>query len=92
MLVPHLSMLFLFIAAAETNISPEIAIDALRFLSVFLEHVPRSAINGWIENNTAQVVRILEGFLGILNTAANIGRSHGKSLRYIHQPELNYMR
>src|SRR5258708_23791134 len=41
-LVPHSSVLLLFITSAQTHIFPEIRIDAVRFLDIVMDVMPGS--------------------------------------------------
>jgi pre-rRNA-processing protein IPI1 len=80
-LVPHSSMLLLFTSAAQTHVFPEIQIDGLRFLDILLKHTPKIVMASWIEGNSSQGMRILDGYLGILNVANKMRGSQGKSVR-----------
>jgi pre-rRNA-processing protein IPI1 len=86
-------MLLLFTTSAQTHIFPEIRIDAVRFLDVFLEYIPQLVISGWREDGKGSGSRVLEGYLGILNAGTRFGETDGKSsfvpwlqtLKWFHQ-------
>ncbi|KAJ3762833.1 hypothetical protein EV360DRAFT_34799 [Lentinula raphanica] len=63
-LVPHAPLILLFTASAQTHIFPEIRIDAVRFLNIFLEHFPEVIVSGWDTANNSLGSRVLEGYLG----------------------------
>jgi hypothetical protein len=73
--------LILFTASAQTHIFPEIRIDAVRFLSIFLECIPEPLVEGWNTTGSSHGKRILEGFLGNLNAGTKFGGPEGKSFR-----------
>ncbi|KAF5377588.1 hypothetical protein D9615_005333 [Tricholomella constricta] len=76
-LMPHSPLLLLFTTSAQTHIFPEIRIDAIRFLDLFLEHIPQAVITGWNEDNNGHGTRILEGYLGVLNAGTKFGETDG---------------
>ncbi|GLB36226.1 hypothetical protein LshimejAT787_0305140 [Lyophyllum shimeji] len=76
-LLPHSPLLLLFTASAQTHIFPEIRIDAIRFLDLFLECIPQAVVAGWSEDNNGHGARILEGYLGILNAGTKFGETDG---------------
>ncbi|KAG0708942.1 hypothetical protein DFH29DRAFT_889805 [Suillus ampliporus] len=76
-LIPHVPLLVLFTTSAQTHIFPEIRIDAVRFLDLFLELVPESVVGGWIEGNPGHGRRVLEGYLGILSAGTKYGGTEG---------------
>jgi pre-rRNA-processing protein IPI1 len=80
---PHSPLLLLFTTSAQTHIFPEIRIDAIRFLDIFLEVMPDIVVAGWTEraDTRGQVHggRVLEGYLGILNAGTTYGESGGNS-------------
>lgn len=76
-ILPHSSMLLLFTTSAQTHIFPEIRIDAVRFLDIFLEYVPQLVISGWREGGKGNGSRVLEGYLGILNAGTRFGETDG---------------
>jgi pre-rRNA-processing protein IPI1 len=76
-LVPHSNMLLLFTSSAQTDIFPEIRIDAVRFLDVYLEHFPDLLVDGWKDGGHTHGGRILEGYLGLLNTSLMFGDPEG---------------
>ncbi|KAG1826020.1 uncharacterized protein BJ212DRAFT_1317584 [Suillus subaureus] len=78
-LIPHVPLLILFTTSAQTHIFPEIRIDAMRFLDLFLELVPESVVDGWIQGNPGHGKRVLEGYLGILSAGTKYGDTEGKS-------------
>lgn len=66
-LVPHCPILLLFATSAQTHIFPEIRLDAIRFLDIFLEHIPHAVVEGWDGDSSGHGARLLEGYLGFLN-------------------------
>ncbi|KAG6911904.1 hypothetical protein DXG01_000151 [Tephrocybe rancida] len=76
-IIPHSPLLLLFTTSAQTHIFPEIRIDAIRFLDLFLEHIPQAVITGWNEDNNGHGARVLEGYLGILNAGTKFGETDG---------------
>ncbi|KAI0931972.1 hypothetical protein AcV5_004663 [Taiwanofungus camphoratus] len=72
-LVPHSPALLLFTTSAQTHIFPEIRIDAIRFLDVFLEYIPDIVIEGWAHNGGGHGRRVLEGYMGVLNAGTSFG-------------------
>ncbi|KAG1755203.1 uncharacterized protein EDB91DRAFT_1242401 [Suillus paluster] len=76
-LIPHVPLLILFTTSAQTHIFPEIRIDAVRFLDLFLELVPESVVDGWIQGNPGHGRRVLEGYLGILSAGTKYGDTEG---------------
>lgn len=77
-LIPHVPLLILFTTSAQTHIFPEIRIDAVRFLDLFLELVPESLVDGWIQGNPGHGKRVLEGYLGILSAGTKYGDTEGE--------------
>ncbi|KAG6829395.1 hypothetical protein H0H92_004663 [Tricholoma furcatifolium] len=78
-IAPHSSLLLLFTTSAQTHIFPEIRIDAIRYLNLFLEHIPQAVISGWNEDNNGHGSRVLEGYLGILNAGTKFGEAEGET-------------
>ncbi|OBZ80001.1 Testis-expressed sequence 10 protein [Grifola frondosa] len=76
-LVPHSPVLLLFTTSAQTHIFPEIRIDAVRFLDLFLEVIPSVVVEGWTQGSSGHGQRVLEGYLGILNAGTTFGESGG---------------
>ena len=76
-------MLLLFTTSAQTHIFPEVRIDAVRLLDIFLEYVPQLVISGWREDGKGNGSRVLEGYLGILNAGTRFGETDGK-LSFVH--------
>ena len=70
-------MLLLFTSSALTDIFPEIRIDAVRFLDIYLEHFPDLLVDGWNDGGHTHGGRILEGYLGLLNTSLLFGDPEG---------------
>jgi pre-rRNA-processing protein IPI1 len=70
-------LLLLFTASALTHIFPEIRIDAVRFLNLFLDHIPDSVVMNWKEDDNSYSSRILEGYLGILNAGTKFDETDG---------------
>ncbi|KAG1881744.1 hypothetical protein C8R48DRAFT_585967 [Suillus tomentosus] len=77
-LIPHVPLLILFTTSAQTHIYPEIRIDAVRFLNLFLEIVPESVVDGWTQGNSGHGKRVLEGYLGILSAGTKYGDTEGE--------------
>ena len=74
-------MLLLFTTSAQTHIFPEIRIDAVRFLDIFLEYIPDVVTEGWtLSGSGSHGRRVLEGYLGILNAGTTFGEGGGKQL------------
>ncbi|KAF8807480.1 hypothetical protein BYT27DRAFT_7165165 [Phlegmacium glaucopus] len=76
-LIPHSSLLLLFATSAQTHIFPEIRVDAVRFLDIFLECIPEAVTAGWCENQIGHGSRVLGGYLGILNAGIKYGETDG---------------
>ncbi|KIK93651.1 hypothetical protein PAXRUDRAFT_828751 [Paxillus rubicundulus Ve08.2h10] len=76
-IVPHIPLLLLFTTSAQTHIFPEIRIDAVRFLDIFLGIVPETVVDGWDESHPGHGKRALEGYLGILNAGTKMGGAEG---------------
>ncbi|EIW64399.1 uncharacterized protein TRAVEDRAFT_68214 [Trametes versicolor FP-101664 SS1] len=73
-ITPHSPVLLLFTTSAQTHIFPEIRIDAVRFLDIFLEYIPEVVTEGWTQQGgTSHGRRALEGYLGILNAGTTFG-------------------
>ncbi|KZT72744.1 hypothetical protein DAEQUDRAFT_543688 [Daedalea quercina L-15889] len=72
-LMPHSPVLLLFTTSAQTHIFPEIRIDAIRFLDLFLEHIPDIVTEGWAQGTGSHGRRVLEGYLGVLNAGTTFG-------------------
>jgi pre-rRNA-processing protein IPI1 len=82
---PHCPLLLLFTTSAQTHIFPEIRIDAIRFLDLFLDIIPETVVVGWTESGGTQGHshggRVLQGYLGILNAGTTYGEGGGRSKR-----------
>lgn len=76
-LTPHTDMLILFTASAQTHIFPEIRIDAIRFLDLWLEYMPQAIVDGWPFVGTGHGTRVMDGFLGILNVGTRSSDARG---------------
>ncbi|PIL31596.1 hypothetical protein GSI_06298 [Ganoderma sinense ZZ0214-1] len=73
-LAPHSPVLLLFTTSAQTHIFPEIRIDAVRFLDIYLEYIPEVTIEGWMHpGGGSHGSRVMEGYLGILNAGMTFG-------------------
>ncbi|KAI0800897.1 hypothetical protein C8Q74DRAFT_1314301 [Fomes fomentarius] len=73
-LIPHAPVLLLFATSAQTHIFPEIRIDAVRFLDIYLEYIPEVVTEGWMyTGSSSHGRRVLEGYLGILNAGTTFG-------------------
>lgn len=70
-------MLLLFTTSAQTHIFPEIRIDAIRFLDLFLELIPDVVTEDWLQPSS-HGRRVLEGYLGILNAGTTYGEGGGR--------------
>ncbi|KAF7320428.1 Ipi1-N domain-containing protein [Mycena kentingensis (nom. inval.)] len=75
-LIPHSTTLLLFTTSAQTHIFPEIRVDAIRFLNVYLDHIPLATIAGW-DRESATGHQVLEGYLGILSAGTTFGDAEG---------------
>lgn len=71
-ILPHSPVLLLFTTSAQTHIFPEIRIDAIRFLDLFLELIPDVVTEDWLQPSS-HGRRVLEGYLGILNAGTTYG-------------------
>ncbi|KAG6897355.1 hypothetical protein C0992_002281 [Termitomyces sp. T32_za158] len=69
-IMPHAPLLLLFTTSAQTHIFPEIRIDAIRFIDLFLEHIPRAVTVGWVEDFNGHGLRVLEGPVQATSTAS----------------------
>ncbi|KAJ3935344.1 MAG: hypothetical protein NXY57DRAFT_990459 [Lentinula lateritia] len=76
-LVPHAPLILLFTSSAQTHIFPEIRIDAIRFLNIFLEYFPEVIVRGWDTANNSTGSRVLEGYLGVLSAGTITGDAEG---------------
>lgn len=74
-LLPHTSILLLFTTSAQTHIFPEIRIDAIRFVDLFLEFFPDVVVEGWMDGHAGHGPRILEGYLGVLSAGTAYGEA-----------------
>ncbi|KAJ6610092.1 hypothetical protein B0H10DRAFT_2166190 [Mycena sp. CBHHK59/15] len=74
---PHATTLLLFTTSAQTHIFPEIRVDAIRFLNLFLEYIPAETVAGWNQGDTGNGSRVLEGYLGILSAGTKFGETDG---------------
>lgn len=75
--MPHTQILLLFTTSAQTHIFPEIRVDAIRFLDLYLELFPDVVVEGWIDGHAGHGRRVLEGYLGILNAGTAYGEGGG---------------
>lgn len=66
-------MILLFTTSAQTHIFPEIRLDAIRFLNVFLERIPHIVVTGWSDATAAHGARVLDGYLGLLSAGTKFG-------------------
>ncbi|KIK71082.1 hypothetical protein GYMLUDRAFT_975790 [Collybiopsis luxurians FD-317 M1] len=76
-LAPHTPLILLFTTSAQTHIFPEIRVDAIRFLNVFLEHFPEFIVRGWDSTKNSHASRVLEGYLGVLSAGTITGDVDG---------------
>jgi pre-rRNA-processing protein IPI1 len=72
-LAPHSSTLLLFTTSGQTHIFPEIRIDAVRLLDLYLETFPDLVICGWRDGKNGHGRRVLDGYLSILNVSTKLG-------------------
>ena len=78
--MPHSATLLLFTTSAQTHIFPEIRIDAIKFIDVFLKCIPDIVTLGWDDiGGERHGHRVLGGYLGILNAGAKYVEADGKS-------------
>ncbi|KAL1739402.1 hypothetical protein HDZ31DRAFT_49451 [Schizophyllum fasciatum] len=77
LLAPHAPTLILFASSAQTHIFPEIRVDAVRFINLFLEYVPDAMVMGWNMGSSQPGGRVLEGYLGILSAGTKFGDNEG---------------
>ncbi|KAF7307005.1 Ipi1-N domain-containing protein [Mycena indigotica] len=75
-LMPHTPTLLLFTTSAQTHIFPEIRVDAIRFLDIYLEHMPSAIVAGWDREGTTGH-QVLQGYLGLLNAGTSFGDVEG---------------
>lgn len=87
--MPHSPSILLFTTSAQTHIFPEIRVDAVRFLDLFLQHIPEAVTNGWIEGGDGHGKRVLEAYLGILSAGTAYGGSEGVFSQYHNVVELS---
>ncbi|KAJ7254014.1 hypothetical protein B0H12DRAFT_1050739 [Mycena haematopus] len=76
-LAPHATALLLFTTSAQTHIFPEIRVDAIRFLNLYLEYIPAAVVGGWNQSGSENGSRVLEGYLGILSAGTKFGETDG---------------
>lgn len=74
-IVPHAQLLLLFTTSAQTHIFPEIRVDAVKFLDVFLKSIPETVVSGISTKGHGS--RVLDGYLGILNAGTKYGGNEG---------------
>ena len=77
-LAPHSSTLLLFTTSGQTHIFPEIRIDAVRFIDLYLETFPDLVVCGWRDGKNGHSRRVLDGYLSILNVSTKLGEEGGK--------------
>lgn len=76
-LTPHAPGILLFATSAQTHIFPEIRLDAIRFLDLFLEFIPHIVVDGWSEPGNTHGKRVLDGYFGLLNAGSKFGENDG---------------
>lgn len=81
-ILPHAGLLLLFTTSAQTHIFPEIRLDAVRFLDVFLERIPQIVVTGWFDATSAHGARVLDGYLGLLSAGTKFGEGGRQLLGY----------
>ncbi|KAL4064905.1 hypothetical protein V8B97DRAFT_1181617 [Scleroderma yunnanense] len=74
-LLPHAPLLLLFTTSAQTHIFPEIRIDGIRFLDLFMAVLPEAVVTGWDTSGSGPGRRVLDGYLGLLNSGTKFGAS-----------------
>lgn len=74
-LIPHAPLLLLFTTSAQTHIFPEIRVDAVRLLNLFIGTLPEYVVMGWNESGSGLGRRILDGYLGLLNISTKFGQN-----------------
>jgi pre-rRNA-processing protein IPI1 len=77
---PHSSTLLLFTTSAQTHIFPEIQIDAIQFLDLYLDTFPDVVVCGWRDGKSGHGKRILEGYLSILSAGTKLGEGGASCL------------
>ena len=77
-LAPHSSTLLLFTTSGQTHIFPEIRIDAVRLLDLYLETFPDLVVCGWKDGKNGHGRRVLDGYLSLLNASTKLGEEGGK--------------
>ncbi|KAL4242182.1 Pre-rRNA-processing protein IPI1 [Abortiporus biennis] len=77
-ILPHSPLLLLFTTSAQTHIFPEIRVDAVRFLDLYLEHIPTVVTQGWAQGTSGHGKRVLEGYIGLLNAGTVYGEGGDK--------------
>ncbi len=73
-------MLLLSTASAQTNISPEIRIDAVQFLDLLLQYMPDQVVGGWArsgEVGSSHSSRVLDGYMSLLNAGRRFSDDGG---------------
>ncbi|KAF9785526.1 hypothetical protein BJ322DRAFT_1063691 [Thelephora terrestris] len=78
-LLPHASLILLFTTSAQTHIFPDIRLDAVRFVDVFLERMPNIVVTGWYDDTSAHGARVLDGYLGLLSAGTKFGEEDGET-------------
>ncbi|KAH8835220.1 hypothetical protein DL96DRAFT_1729748 [Flagelloscypha sp. PMI_526] len=73
-LQPYAPTLLLFATAAQTHIFPEIRVESLRFIDLFLEYMPSSVTQGWDTAPNSHGSRIADGYLSMLNAGTRFDR------------------
>lgn len=93
-LAPHSPVLLLFTTSAQTHIFPEIRIDAVRFLDIYLEYIPEVVTEGWMHpGGGSHGRRVMEGYLGILNAGTTFGEVGGRfAFAFVPAPTEGYVR
>jgi len=77
-LIPHASTLILYTASAQTHIFPEIRIDAVRFLTLFLKYIPEPILDGWMDKYELQLRKAHLGRLSWEFECGNEVREFGR--------------
>ncbi|KAF8349995.1 hypothetical protein F5887DRAFT_1059217 [Amanita rubescens] len=76
-LIPHSSLLLLYVTSAQTHIFPELRIDAIRVLNILLDCIPGVVTAGCCQANGGHGSRVLDGYLGILSAGSKYDESEG---------------
>jgi pre-rRNA-processing protein IPI1 len=90
-LTPHSPIILLFATSAQTHIFPEIRLDAVRFIDLFLDFMPQIVVQGWEEPGNTNGKRVLDGYLGFLSAGSKFGEAGGRSFPIIFIASVTYI-